>query len=68
VETSSRVIEFTDNPDNDEAFKSVGTNSIFTGLTGTHTFRFSARKRLSTSADMTVGNSSLNVICVLNTL
>jgi hypothetical protein len=49
-------------------FMAVSTNQTFTNLTGTHTFRFSARKQFSSDLDMTVTESSMSVICVQKTL
>jgi hypothetical protein len=49
-------------------FMAVSTNQTFTNLTGTHTFRFSARKQFSSDLNMTVTESSMSVICVQNTL
>jgi hypothetical protein len=60
---SNRRIEMFDNGGiNDDSFEEVSTTLAFTGVSGNHTFTFSARRESGTGT-ITVTASSITVVC-----
>jgi hypothetical protein len=60
---SDRRIEMFDNAgSNDDSFEEVSTTFAFTGVSGNHTFTFSARRESGTGT-ITVTASSITVVC-----
>ena len=64
---SARSVDFVDTIGvNDPNNRPVATNLTFTGLSGTHTFTFNARKATSGAPTLTVTESAISVSCQLS--
>ncbi|CAN5340276.1 hypothetical protein BH20ACT24_BH20ACT24_10360 [soil metagenome] len=62
---SNRRIEMFNNPDvNDDSFEEVSTTFAFSGLSGDHTFTFSARKSSAWDGNLNVSASAMTVVCM----
>ncbi len=69
VAASDRIIELFDNAGiNDDSYEEVSTTYAFTGVSGEHTFYFSARKRNAGDGDILVSASSITVVCMKKVL
>jgi hypothetical protein len=61
---SERRIEMFNNPNiNDDSFEEVSTTAGFAGLSGDHSFTFSARKSAAGGGNLNVSASSITVSC-----
>jgi hypothetical protein len=64
VAASERRIEMFNNPNiNDDSFEEVSSTIGFPGLSGDHSFTFSARKSAAAGGDLNVSASSITVSC-----
>jgi hypothetical protein len=61
---SNRRIEMFNNKGiNDDSFEEVSTTLAYAGLTGDHTFTFSARKNSASGGNLNVSASAMTVMC-----
>jgi hypothetical protein len=66
---SQRRIEMFNNANiNDDSFEEASTTIAFAGITGDHTFTFSARKSSSGGGNLNVSASSMTAVCMKNDL
>jgi hypothetical protein len=64
---TARTVDFVDQSGvNDPNNKPVATNRTYFGLSGSHTFRFTARKTNSSAPNLTVTESTISVNCQLS--
>jgi hypothetical protein len=63
--TSERRIEMFNNPNiNDDSFEEASTTIAYAGLTGDHTFTFSARKSAAGGGNLNVSASAMTAVCM----